>query len=64
MAAMLRRKGGKEAAATEDRRILILDKAKCKPKSAAWEFLKRHAGGCGKDCIEVIDTPARKSVRI
>ena len=38
----------------EDKRILILDHDRCKPKSEAFDFLKRQAGRCGRMCIQVI----------
>lgn len=34
-------------------RIVIIDPDKCKPNSAAYAYLKRHAKQCGKDCILV-----------
>ena len=36
-----------------DRRIVILDQEKCKPKSPAWSYLKRQCGACGKECISL-----------
>jgi len=38
----------------EDKRILVLDHDHCKPKSEAFEFLKRQAGRCGRTCIRVV----------
>jgi len=32
---------------------VIVDHDKCKPKSPAFQYLARHAGGCGKECIKV-----------
>lgn len=34
-------------------RIVVIDQNKCKPNSEAFRYLKRHAGGCGKSCIQV-----------
>ena len=34
-------------------RLVVIDQEKCKPNSAAFAHLKRHAGGCGKDCIHI-----------
>lgn len=45
----------KQCNATE-RRVVILDQDKCKPKSAAFSYLRKHAGGCGKDCIHLAGT--------
>lgn len=36
-----------------EKRIVVLDQSKCKPTSEAFKYLKRHAGGCGKPCIQV-----------
>jgi len=35
------------------KRIVVIDLNKCKPNSEAFRYLKRHAGGCGKNCIIV-----------
>lgn len=42
--------GGEDAV----KRIVVIDHDKVKPNSEAFRYLKRHAGGCGKDCIQVI----------
>lgn len=42
--------GGEDAV----KRIVVIDHDKVKPNTEAFRYLKRHAGGCGKDCIQVI----------
>jgi len=43
----------KEATGDEAiKRIVVIDPEKCTPNSAAFAHLKRHSGGCGKDCIQ------------
>ena len=37
----------------EPKRIAILDPDKCKPKSPAYDYLKKVSNTCGKDCIQV-----------
>ena len=37
----------------EPKRIAILNPARCKPKSPAYDYLKKVARACGKDCIQV-----------
>jgi len=45
----------KKASGVEiDRRIVVIDSDKTKPNSAAFAHLKRHAGGCGKECIQIV----------
>ena len=36
-----------------EKRIVILDPAKCKPNTAAYKYLQKYAGACGKECIVV-----------
>lgn len=57
-----KKKGGGSAPArhdrtkdAEDKRILVVDHSRCKPKTEAFEFLKRHAGKCPGRlmCIQV-----------
>jgi len=48
----------------QERRIVILDQEKCKPKSAAFVYLQKHAGGCGNACIEVVRGADRPRVQI
>ena len=36
-----------------ERRIVILDHMKCKPNTAAYKYLQKYAGACGKECIVV-----------
>lgn len=43
------------------RSIVVIDPDKCKPNSAAFAHLKRHAGKCGKECIQII---AKKVVQV
>eukprot|EP01052_Picozoa_sp_SAG31_P027428 SAG31_NODE_2568_length_5463_cov_3.107196_1_plen_710_part_00 len=38
----------------EEKRIVIVDPERCKPNMPAFKYLQRHAGGCGKFCIEII----------
>jgi len=35
------------------KRIVVIDHGKCKPNSDAFHYLKKNAGGCGKNCIIV-----------
>ena len=37
-----------------EKRIVIVDPEKVKPNMPAFKYLQKHAGGCGKFCIEVI----------
>ena len=48
----LDRKAGEDTE-HEGARMLILDPEKCKPQMPAYDFLARHAGKCGKECIQV-----------
>ena len=48
----------------KEKRILVLDQNKCKKGSPAWNYLKQYAGRCGKQCIQIIDTPTKKCVSI
>jgi len=36
--------------------MLLLDQEKVKPNMPAFEFLQKHAGKCGKECIQVKDS--------
>lgn len=54
----LQRKGGGgesrgDADAAQDalcrRRVVLLDQARCKPNSEAFQYLSRHARGCGRE---------------
>lgn len=59
-------KKGVERKATDrkERRIVIVNHDKCKPKSEAFQYLQRHAGGCGKFCIQVDRTGPKPYIRI
>jgi ABC-type Mn2+/Zn2+ transport system ATPase subunit len=41
----------KDKGTAVEKRIVLLNQERCKPKSPAWNFLRRHAGKCGKECI-------------
>ena len=43
---------------------MILDQDKCKPKSAAFTYLRKHARGCGKECIRVGGSPDQPRIII
>ena len=47
--------------AAKEKRVAIIDHEKCKPKSTAFTYLAKHAGGCGKDCISVVRPPTGKA---
>ena len=34
-------------------RIAVLIEEKCKPKSEAYDYLKKWAGSCGAECIQM-----------
>ena len=36
-------------------RIAVLIEEKCKPKSDAYDYLKKWAGSCGGECIQMED---------
>lgn len=59
-------KKGVERKATDgkERRIVIVNHEKCKPKTEAFLYLQRHAGGCGKACIEVDRSGPKPRIRI
>jgi ATP-binding cassette subfamily E protein 1 len=40
-----------------ERRMVLLDPAKCKPNMPAWTYFKKYQGQCGKECIVVIPNP-------
>jgi len=44
----------KSSGAFTEKRIVVIDMDKCKPNSAAFAHLRRHAGGCGKECIQIV----------
>jgi len=53
-------KKGLSRKATSDvagKRMLILDQDKCKKGMAAYDFLKKFARSCGRECITVDDPP-------
>lgn len=56
MATVVSNRTERKQCSAKERRIVILDQDKCKPKSAAFSYLRKHAGGCGKACIEVVGT--------
>jgi len=58
---MASRNNKKQAELTE-RRMVILDPAKCKPNMPAWSYFKKHQRGCGKECITVDN--ATKTIKI
>jgi len=39
-----------------------LDPAKCKPNMPAWSYFQKYAGGCGKQCIQVIRQPPKITI--
>lgn len=43
----------KDKGSDVDKKIVMVDHDKCKPKSPAFKYLQKHAGGCGKECISV-----------
>jgi ATP-binding cassette subfamily E protein 1 len=43
-----------------EKRCVIVDQTKCKPNMPAFEYFKRHARACGKDCISVVKVPTPK----
>ena len=49
----LARKADADTGQKEGARMLILDPEKCKPNTPAFDFLARHAGKCGMECIQV-----------
>lgn len=36
------------------KRMVVIDKEKCKPESAAFAYLSKYAKSCGKECIMVV----------
>mmetsp|Transcript_24982 Transcript_24982/g.41465 ORF Transcript_24982/g.41465 Transcript_24982/m.41465 type:complete len:677 (-) Transcript_24982:234-2264(-) len=42
------------------KRLVVIDPDKCKPNSTAYAYLRKYAGDCGKDCIQV----GKKSVHV
>jgi len=53
-----KKKGDEEV----EKRMVILDQSKCKPTMPAYEYLKRHVMGCGKECIS--HDRATKTIKI
>lgn len=51
----------KSSEVEQEKRIVVIDQDKCKPNSAAFAHLKRHAGQCGKECIQII---AKKVIQV
>jgi len=47
-----------------EKRMVILDPAKCKPNMPAWQYFKKHQMQCGKECIRVINEQGKKEIRI
>merc|ERR1711865_984713 len=43
----------KSSGDVRERRVVILDHDKCKPKSPPWNYLRRIAGACGSECISL-----------
>eukprot|EP00392_Amoebophrya_sp_AT5.2_P018118 g18585.t1 len=50
-----------EADKLAERHMVILDYAKLRPNMPAFQYLKRIAGACGKDCIAVNHDPQTKA---
>ncbi|CAD7963874.1 unnamed protein product [Amoebophrya sp. A120] len=46
-----------------ERHMVLLDYAKLKPNMPAFQYLKRIAGNCGKDCIAPNHDPATKALK-
>ena len=46
----------KQSAADEPRRIAVIDHAKCKPGTPAFDYLQRAGKNCMKGCISVAAT--------
>jgi len=43
-----------------ERKMVIIDQTKCKENMPAYQYFKRHARACGKDCISVTKGPPPK----
>jgi len=58
----MNRKSKSNAEEQGEKKMVILDPAKCKPNMPAWSYFKRNAGLCGKQCISLANNPPKITI--
>lgn len=59
---MAGRKSKSNAEEQGERKMVILDPAKCKPNMPAWAYFTKWQGACGKQCITVVKSPPKITI--